>query len=132
MRNLLPALSGMKRAIREGMTRFGQEFSGWLDARSQPSGVRRAARRCARLVPVGDNDPVTSAGPVSPTGSADLFARAQRVTPGGVNSPVRAFKAVGGTPRFIRSDRCAWLTDVDGKDCEIGRAACRGRVRPYV
>ena len=33
--------------------------------------------------------------------SADLFARAQRVTPGGVNSPVRAFGAVGGTPRFM-------------------------------
>ncbi|NYG58883.1 glutamate-1-semialdehyde 2,1-aminomutase [Nocardioides daedukensis] len=59
---------------------------------------------------------MTSAGPVSPTGSADLFARAQRVTPGGVNSPVRAFNAVGGTPRFIRSARGAWLTDVDGND----------------
>ena len=35
--------------------------------------------------------------------SADLFARAQRVIPGGVNSPVRAFRAVGGTPRFMVS-----------------------------
>jgi glutamate-1-semialdehyde 2,1-aminomutase len=47
-------------------------------------------------------------------GSEALFARARAVTPGGVNSPVRAFNAVGGTPRFIRSARGAWLTDVDG------------------
>ena len=46
--------------------------------------------------------------------SEALFARAREVTPGGVNSPVRAFSAVGGTPRFIRSARGAWLTDVDG------------------
>ncbi|MFW6773722.1 glutamate-1-semialdehyde 2,1-aminomutase [Nocardioides sp. CPCC 205120] len=46
--------------------------------------------------------------------SADLFARAGAVTPGGVNSPVRAFGAVGGTPRFIASAEGAWLTDVDG------------------
>ena len=44
------------------------------------------------------------------------FDRARAVTPGGVNSPVRAFDAVGGTPRFIRSARGAWLTDVDGDE----------------
>jgi len=48
--------------------------------------------------------------------SAALFERALAVTPGGVNSPVRAFNAVGGTPRFIESARGAWLTDVDGND----------------
>jgi glutamate-1-semialdehyde 2,1-aminomutase len=48
--------------------------------------------------------------------SAALFARASAVTPGGVNSPVRAFNAVGGTPRFIASARGAWLTDVDGNE----------------
>jgi len=42
--------------------------------------------------------------------------RARRVTPGGVNSPVRAFSAVGGTPRFIRSASGARLTDVDGNE----------------
>ncbi|MFZ2503147.1 MAG: glutamate-1-semialdehyde 2,1-aminomutase [Nocardioides sp.] len=47
-------------------------------------------------------------------GSAALFERAKAVIPGGVNSPVRAFAAVGGTPRFMRSGRGAWLTDVDG------------------
>ncbi len=48
--------------------------------------------------------------------SAALFERARAVTPGGVNSPVRAFNAVGGTPRFIRAARGAWLTDVDGNE----------------
>ncbi|MFC7502349.1 glutamate-1-semialdehyde 2,1-aminomutase [Nocardioides sp. GCM10030258] len=51
-------------------------------------------------------------GPTS--GSDALFARARAVTPGGVNSPVRAFNAVGGTPRFIASATGPWLTDVDG------------------
>ncbi|GAA1954649.1 glutamate-1-semialdehyde 2,1-aminomutase [Nocardioides panacihumi] len=45
--------------------------------------------------------------------SEQLFARAKAVTPGGVNSPVRAFNAVGGTPRFMREAKGAWLTDVD-------------------
>jgi glutamate-1-semialdehyde 2,1-aminomutase len=53
---------------------------------------------------------------VSPDRSEALFARACAVTPGGVNSPVRAFRAVGGTPRFIRSAAGAWLTDVDGRE----------------
>jgi glutamate-1-semialdehyde 2,1-aminomutase len=48
--------------------------------------------------------------------SAALFERARAVTPGGVNSPVRAFNAVGGTPRFIESASGAWLRDVDGND----------------
>ncbi|GAB2471498.1 glutamate-1-semialdehyde 2,1-aminomutase [Jatrophihabitans fulvus] len=46
--------------------------------------------------------------------SAELFERAQRVIPGGVNSPVRAFRAVGGTPRFMVSGQGAHLTDADG------------------
>ncbi len=48
--------------------------------------------------------------------SERLFARAQAVIPGGVNSPVRAFKAVGGTPRFIRSAKGALLYDADGNE----------------
>ena len=52
--------------------------------------------------------------PTATGASAALFERARAVTPGGVNSPVRAFTAVGGTPRFIRSASGAWLTDVDG------------------
>jgi glutamate-1-semialdehyde 2,1-aminomutase len=47
--------------------------------------------------------------------NADLFARAQRSIPGGVNSPVRAFRAVGGTPRFIARAQGAYLWDAEGK-----------------
>ncbi len=46
--------------------------------------------------------------------SAGLIKRAERSIPGGVNSPVRAFKGVGGTPVFFASGEGAWLTDVDG------------------
>ena len=46
--------------------------------------------------------------------SANLIARAERSIPGGVNSPVRAYKGVGGTPVFFASGEGAWLTDVDG------------------
>ena len=42
--------------------------------------------------------------------SAVLFERARAVTPGGVNSPVRAFRAVGGTPRFMARGRGPYLT----------------------
>ncbi|MCM0044636.1 MAG: glutamate-1-semialdehyde 2,1-aminomutase [Burkholderiaceae bacterium] len=44
-----------------------------------------------------------------------LFARAQRSTPGGVNSPVRAFRSVGGTPRFVARAKGAHFWDADGK-----------------
>jgi glutamate-1-semialdehyde 2,1-aminomutase len=47
--------------------------------------------------------------------SAALFARALGVIPGGVNSPVRAFRAVGGTPRFMVSGTVPYLTDADGR-----------------
>ncbi|MBW8701670.1 Glutamate-1-semialdehyde 2,1-aminomutase [Streptomyces sp. MBT84] len=50
--------------------------------------------------------------PVSQT----LFERASAVTPGGVNSPVRAFRAVGGTPRFMVSGDGPYLTDADGRE----------------
>ncbi|MER6353152.1 glutamate-1-semialdehyde 2,1-aminomutase [Streptomyces sp. NPDC001634] len=50
--------------------------------------------------------------PVSQT----LFERAAAVTPGGVNSPVRAFRAVGGTPRFMVSGNGPYLTDADGRE----------------
>lgn len=45
--------------------------------------------------------------------SSALFAEAQKVIPGGVNSPVRAFKGVGGTPIFIKEAKGAYLTDED-------------------
>lgn len=48
--------------------------------------------------------------------SERLYARAQQVTPGGVNSPVRAFRSVGGTPRFIKRGSGCRLMDADGNE----------------
>src|SRR4029077_4471899 len=46
--------------------------------------------------------------------SKELFQRAQKSIPGGVNSPVRAFRSVGGTPLFIRKAKGSYLYDADG------------------
>src|SRR5579862_7716813 len=46
--------------------------------------------------------------------SAELFARASEHIPGGVNSPVRAFRRVGGSPYFVASGDGAYVVDVDG------------------
>jgi glutamate-1-semialdehyde 2,1-aminomutase len=51
----------------------------------------------------------------SPDRNAILFARAAQVIPGGVNSPVRAFRAVGGTPRFISRAQGAYMWDANGQ-----------------
>ena len=48
--------------------------------------------------------------------SLELFARAQRSIPGGVNSPVRAFRGVGGTPPFIARGEGSRIYDVDGNE----------------
>jgi len=53
-------------------------------------------------------------GPLATGKSRKLFGEAKKVIPGGVNSPVRAFKSVGGTPLFIASAKGATITDVDG------------------
>ena len=50
-----------------------------------------------------------------PSRNDTLFTRAQKTTPGGVNSPVRAFKSVGGTPRFITRAEGPYFWDADGK-----------------
>jgi glutamate-1-semialdehyde 2,1-aminomutase len=52
----------------------------------------------------------------SPDRSREYFERALRVSPGGVHSPVRAFKGVGGTPVFFRSAQGATMTSVDGRE----------------
>src|SRR6476661_7958087 len=59
---------------------------------------------------------VTVTYPYDVPASQALFDRACAVTPGGVNSPVRAFQAVGGTPRFMVSGRGPYLTDADGRE----------------
>jgi glutamate-1-semialdehyde 2,1-aminomutase len=63
-----------------------------------------------------DTSPDLRPYPYDAPASEALFARAQAVTPGGVNSPVRAFRAVGGTPRFMVSATGPWLTDADGRE----------------
>jgi glutamate-1-semialdehyde 2,1-aminomutase len=54
-------------------------------------------------------------GPTPVTRSAELFERARRAIPGGVNSPVRAFGGVGGTPLFMARGEGAWIEDADGR-----------------
>jgi glutamate-1-semialdehyde 2,1-aminomutase len=63
---------------------------------------------------VTDTEPAAAYPDDAPASQA-LFDRARAVVPGGVNSPVRAFRAVGGTPRFMVSGRGCWLTDADGR-----------------
>jgi glutamate-1-semialdehyde 2,1-aminomutase len=53
--------------------------------------------------------------PAGPRTNAALFERARLVTPGGVNSPVRAFKSVGGTPYFVAKGEAAYVWDVEGR-----------------
>lgn len=59
-------------------------------------------------------DGMTTAAPASH--NDELFERAQRSIPGGVNSPVRAFRSVGGTPLFLVSAEGAYVTDSDGRE----------------
>jgi glutamate-1-semialdehyde 2,1-aminomutase len=59
-------------------------------------------------------DDIQTASPLRTERSAQLFAEAQRYLPGGVNSPVRAFKAVGGQPLFIARGEGAIIEDADG------------------
>ena len=76
----------------------------------------------AALAPATSHDGLTDALPDSALPdshqnygrSSDLFARAQQLMPGGVNSPVRAFGAVGGTPRFMERGQGPHLWDADG------------------
>src|SRR5438132_12567127 len=70
------------------------------------------------------------------TRSSELFDRAKRVLPGGVNSPVRAFRAVGGTPFFVAHGHGSSLADVDGEEyldyvCSWG-ALILGHAHPVV
>ncbi len=70
------------------------------------------------------------------TRSSEVFNRAKRVLPGGVNSPVRAFRAVGGTPFFVAHGHGSSLADVDGEEyldyvCSWG-ALILGHAHPVV
>ena len=74
--------------------------------------------------------------PYEAPASEALFARAKQFTPGGVNSPVRAFRAVGGTPRFMVSGTGPYIVDADGRRyvdlvCQWGPAIL-GHAHPEV
>ena len=53
--------------------------------------------------------------------SSQLFTQAQDYIPGGVNSPVRSFKSVGGTPLFIKRGQGSHIWDADGNEFEVPR-----------
>src|SRR6185369_4535537 len=74
-------------------------------------GVTRTAERLSRVPAHRD-----AADPDGAPASEALFARARAVIPGGVSSPVRAFRAVGGTPRFLVSGHGPYVVDADGRE----------------
>ena len=84
----------------------------WPASGATPDPARRRACDNARVTSTHTDLPRT---PSRLRPRPHLLERAQAVTPGGVNSPVRAFRAVGGTPRFMASASGPWLTDVDGR-----------------
>src|SRR6059036_4125987 len=91
-------------------------------ATSCPTASSGRCRRPKKAKPSRARGPSRPRRATSPRGECravstneELFARAQAVLPGGVNSPVRAFRAVGGTPFFVARAAGARLTDVDGR-----------------
>jgi glutamate-1-semialdehyde 2,1-aminomutase len=100
----------------EGQAARGATRSGAVPGRiTAGTGERRGSRVAGQCGPGGcQNGPVSY--PYEAPASAALFDRATRVTPGGVNSPVRAFRAVGGTPRFMTRAYGPYLVDADGRE----------------
>src|SRR2546425_1703043 len=76
---------------------------------------RRNTRLLACTPNQMENESMSAPHTSQPDRSEELFARATELMPGGVNSPVRAFRGVGGTPLFIASASGATITDVDGR-----------------
>src|SRR5262245_48420905 len=89
----------------------------WSTSRGRRRASRRASRPHEREGPLPSANQPRSAQRGGPfmSRNEELFARAQRTIPGGVNSPVRAFRAVGGTPRFFARGEGAYVWDADGK-----------------
>src|SRR5439155_25412995 len=81
------------------------------------SGDTRAIEEVARWTrPTRPTCPTRPTDAMKTSRSSRLFARARQLLPGGVDSPVRAFKAVGGDPLFIRRASGSRLEDVDGNE----------------
>ncbi|QVI23076.1 glutamate-1-semialdehyde 2,1-aminomutase [Nocardia tengchongensis] len=89
-------------------------MTGWLW--EEPLDYTLSSTRAGAAERLGAVSSSPRVSQVSVPVSAQLFERAAAVIPGGVNSPVRAFNSVGGTPRFIASARGCTLTDADGND----------------
>ena len=71
--------------------------------------------------------PPIDSRPMKTTRSRALFRRAKKILPGGVNSPVRAFRSVGGTPRFLVKGRGPYAWDADGNPLvKAGFECCWG------
>ena len=81
---------------------------------STPSAAAHTAESVARTSSAARPSQGASVGDPS-SRNDELFARAQRTIPAGVNSPVRAFRSVGGTPRFLARGRGPYVWDADGK-----------------
>ncbi|MBI4496350.1 MAG: glutamate-1-semialdehyde 2,1-aminomutase [Chloroflexi bacterium] len=102
----------------------------WPEPRSTPGGCGSARPGLPRWRPPGTDGPYTAVraaaadahgegsrrGLVNTERSAALFAEAQRLLPGGVSSPVRAFRAVGGGPHFISRAAGSRIVDADGNE----------------
>src|SRR6185312_2749542 len=104
----------------EGSTRTDRS---WTDRGSGPREVESSENRDAASI-AAERAAASSSGSPKPGQTAiiaplsrndELFSRAQRTIPAGVNSPVRAFRSVGGTPRFFTRGEGAYLWDADGK-----------------
>src|SRR3984893_8144460 len=93
------------RRIRTRCTWCSRWWSDGWSTRPPSSGIPARATSCRP----------SSRSPDRMTGSDALFERAQGLMPGGVNSPVRAFRGVGGTPFFVARAEGAHLVDVDGR-----------------
>jgi glutamate-1-semialdehyde 2,1-aminomutase len=104
------------RGRRRGAARGGVSMAPHLPATSETSALfpRRRAAGASGCLAVGRRCR-QAAGSMSDSISESLFERASRVLPGGVNSPVRAFRAVGGHPVFIKSARGSELIGADGR-----------------
>src|SRR4029078_9778230 len=124
VRRLPPAARGHRRAHafllveRPGVSRCAGTLPGsgasMACERTRPDGASDS-RHAALAVA---HERVAGLRPMAPGGDRvndALFQRASQTAPGGVHSPVRAFKGVGATPVFMASAEGAWLTDVEGR-----------------
>ena len=99
------------------VTRAAAAITACFESRLRPRATMNAAAPRNTAGPraaSGGSAAATAAGAGGMTRNEELFARAQRTIPAGVNSPVRAFRSVGGTPRFFTRGHGPYVWDADG------------------